>query len=305
MKLKALIATLIVTPIVLTSHAHAQDVQIDDDLYELCSRFPLNSRCEGLDVPIALDRRSGDEGDCEFTSGETSLSGNCKVVFTDEMMTAYIEVGDHLDLLDDERSTQEVSVPLNRIATLVYREGTQVNAGRLALNTLAFGVLGALTTRPDRVSQVEVGFLLEAVAAPTTESTSKPTTELTLTEPAIPASEAVAEPTSELASEPASGAEPMAESTSEPMTETAIAEPMAEPAETAAEPTAESAIDPTVETATELIPEPVTDSAPVVELNPSNSGLFVFEADREMGMAVRSKLEQLTNIQAEVPPEEN
>ena len=35
-----------------------------EDLFQLCSKFPFNSRCEGYDAPIPLDNRLGEEAKC-------------------------------------------------------------------------------------------------------------------------------------------------------------------------------------------------------------------------------------------------
>jgi hypothetical protein len=156
MKFKILIPVLLVMPIAFGHPRSVQAEEFDRELFNLCSRFPLNSRCEGFEVPIPLDLRAGDEATCKVTSAGVELSGRCKISLTDTTMTTYIETGESLDILEGERRSQEISVPLNTITSFTYLEDTEVDAGRLISNVLVFGVLGALTTRPNNISQLEI-----------------------------------------------------------------------------------------------------------------------------------------------------
>ncbi|MBE9042345.1 hypothetical protein IQ235_16350, partial [Oscillatoriales cyanobacterium LEGE 11467] len=47
--------------------------------FNLCSAFPLNSRCEGYTAPVSLKQRPGKEMVCHFNSGTTEKTGKCKV----------------------------------------------------------------------------------------------------------------------------------------------------------------------------------------------------------------------------------
>ena len=44
-----------VSPILVAS---AEEVDLEE-LYQLCSSFPYNSRCEGFDIPVILDNQPG------------------------------------------------------------------------------------------------------------------------------------------------------------------------------------------------------------------------------------------------------
>ncbi|NJK28623.1 MAG: hypothetical protein HC925_09770, partial [Coleofasciculaceae cyanobacterium SM2_3_26] len=145
-------------------------------------------------------------------------AGECKIVLTEEGITAFIEEGDRLEVLDDERPTREVNVPFDRVVSLSYRETKKLSAGRLIGNTLVFGIIGAaLLTRPRKLSQIDIGFAT-APAIALVDNTPTPT-----------------------------------------------------------EPTATS---------------------------PQPAGQLTLVADREIGGIMRLRLEQLTGMVAEVPPEE-
>ena len=151
------LATTSLTSFILAASRSVQAIP-EVDLYTLCTKFPLNSRCEGYEPPVSLKQRSGHEGICALTSSETDLSGKCKISLTEGIITAYIEQGDRLAVLDDQRPTQEITVAASNVATLTYQEGKKANVGRIIGNTLLFGVLGAIFTKPDKISQIDVGF---------------------------------------------------------------------------------------------------------------------------------------------------
>jgi hypothetical protein len=155
---KILISALLVMPIAFGHTEFAQAEAFDRELFNLCSRFPLNSRCEGFEVPIPLNLRSGDEAICQITSAGVELSGRCKVSLANTTMTAYVETGESLDILEGERHSQEISIPINTITNFTYREDTRANTGRLIGNILVFGIIGALTTRPDNIAQLEIRY---------------------------------------------------------------------------------------------------------------------------------------------------
>ncbi|MEQ8973995.1 MAG: hypothetical protein RIE73_26835 [Coleofasciculus sp. C1-SOL-03] len=175
-----ILATTSLTSFVLAASRPAQ-ANPEVDLYTLCTKFPLNSRCEGYEPPVSLKQRSGHEGICALISGETDLSGKCKISLTEGVITAYIEQGDRLAVLDDERPTQEITVAASDVATLTYQEGKKANVGRIIGNTLLFGVLGAIFTKPDQIAQIEVGFTGESDPATTQVLTLVTERELGLT----------------------------------------------------------------------------------------------------------------------------
>lgn len=153
----SLVATVPLSTILLGSYTPAQASE-EVDRYTLCSRFPLNSRCEGYEAPVSLKQRSGDEGFCSLISGEIDLSGKCKVVITDDKITAYLEEGKGLEVLDGKKPTQTINIVLSDIVNMNYQNYKKTNVGRLVGNTLLFGLLGAVFTNPDKLSQIEIGF---------------------------------------------------------------------------------------------------------------------------------------------------
>ncbi len=138
----------------------------EEELYTLCSQYPYNAQCEGYDIPIPLSRRDGEEGLCAVNMQNVALTDKCKVLVGDESLTVYLEQGEAIAPLNDERRTEEFTLGLNSVAALTYREDESVNRNRLTTNTLLFGWLGAMLTKPDKISQVEIQFA--GVAADTT-----------------------------------------------------------------------------------------------------------------------------------------
>ena len=131
----------------------------EEELYALCSKYPHNTQCEGYDIPIPLSRRDGETGLCDLTMAGESVTDVCKVALGDLGLTAYVEVGDRIGLMDDQRRTQVYEIANDSIVSLAYSEDESVNSERLARNIFLFGLLGAAFTEPDRVSQVEIGFV--------------------------------------------------------------------------------------------------------------------------------------------------
>lgn len=63
------------------------------DLYQLCSSFPLNSKCKGYEAPIPLDKREGKTGDCTLKNNEGESRGICKIAVNEAGITIYQEIG--------------------------------------------------------------------------------------------------------------------------------------------------------------------------------------------------------------------
>lgn len=122
MKLRILPAVLILIPMLGVSLTHAQNKEIDRELYNLCSQFPMNSRCRGFNVPIPLEQRSGYEAECLFQFSETERNGDCKVAVTNEGLSVYLEQGEPLELLDNQRPSRELKIPANQILALGYQQ---------------------------------------------------------------------------------------------------------------------------------------------------------------------------------------
>lgn len=150
----------------------------EDELYKFCSKYPNNTQCEGYDIPIPLSRRSGEEGACALNMQSVSLADRCKVLVGEESLTVYIEQGEEIAPLDDQRGTEEFTLDLSNIDSLSYREDESVNQDRLVTNTLLFGFLGAALTKPDKISQVEIKFT-DTAAAPVDAMTSTDSSRLT------------------------------------------------------------------------------------------------------------------------------
>lgn len=153
----SLVATVPLSTILLGSYTPAEASE-EVDRYTLCSKFPLNSRCEGYEAPVSLKQRSGDEGLCSLIYSEIDLSGKCKVVITDDKITAYLEEGKGLEILNGKKPTQTIDIVLSDIVSMTYQNSKKTNVGRLVGNTLLFGLLGAVFTNPDKLSQIEIDF---------------------------------------------------------------------------------------------------------------------------------------------------
>ena len=129
------------------------------DLYSLCSKFPHNSRCKGYQIPIALQDRAGDEGICSLVSGNINEFSKCKVLFTEKQLSVYLEEGKRLEILDDRRTTREITIPLNNIASFNYFESEKDNSGMMIG---LFGLIGAAFSNSEPFSEIEISFKSES-----------------------------------------------------------------------------------------------------------------------------------------------
>ncbi|EKV02825.1 putative low-complexity protein [Leptolyngbya sp. PCC 7375] len=163
MTLKTLAIALGLTPLLLVAPTGVGASDIDAELYNLCSKFPFNSRCEGYEIPVPLENRGGSGGECSLVFGDVDQSSACKFTLSDETLTLYVEEGEPLSLLGNERATRERSIPLDQIFALNYLEYDQDNYG----SALAFGLIGALFARSEQVAEVEIGFTSESDAGQT------------------------------------------------------------------------------------------------------------------------------------------
>ncbi len=112
-----------------------------DDLFNLCSKFPYNSKCKGYEAPIPLDNRLGEESQC-LLGNEEELQ-NCKIYIDEKSLKMYVETGDELDILDGDRDTKEIITPLTSIQSFTYSERKKIDTGRV----IAFGVWGLLAKK--------------------------------------------------------------------------------------------------------------------------------------------------------------
>ena len=112
----------------------------NDDLQSFCSKFPLNSKCEGYEATttstISLDNRSGQKAKCLFSGEEKGKK--CKIDLTSDQVKVYFEIGKGLDVLDGDKNTKEVAIPMKAIKSLSYSEKSKIDVGAV----LALGVWG-------------------------------------------------------------------------------------------------------------------------------------------------------------------
>ncbi|WP_299485471.1 hypothetical protein [Acaryochloris sp. IP29b_bin.137] len=149
-----------------------------DDLYQLCSRFPLNSRCDGYKVPISLKTREGEKAKCLLNGAEKAKA--CKVVLTENALSAYIESGDRLKVLGNARNTTQISIPLATIRSFNYSEKSKINVGAV----LALGVWGLLAKNrtatfgiqysPEMTETDEIRFAPQPSAEPQNQESNDP-----------------------------------------------------------------------------------------------------------------------------------
>lgn len=128
----------------------AQSQEIDRELYQLCSQFPLNSRCAGLNIPIPLDARQGEEAACGFNNGKKRQSGKCKILATEQGLTLYIEEGKEIDFLENKRGTAVVNVPLDRVFAMNYQKWNRVHRVELGF------IVQSESERSNRSNFVEI-----------------------------------------------------------------------------------------------------------------------------------------------------
>ncbi len=121
-----------------------------DKLYNLCSKFPYNSRCEGYEVPVSLENRSGKKAKCLLSTNEKTK--DCKVNITDNQLTFYVETGDNMTVLDGEKNTKQVSIPFKTIKSLSYSEKKKTDVGAV----IAFGLWGLLAKK--KTSTISIRF---------------------------------------------------------------------------------------------------------------------------------------------------
>ena len=141
-------------------------------LFELCSSFPLNSQCEGYEAPISLDNRPGGEARCQFSGAENAE--DCRLSIGEEDLLVYIEFGEGLSILDGEKSTTEVIIPLSAIQGFAYAEDSRANVGAI----LALGLPGLLVRK--RTATFNVRYSSEAIEADETVDTGEGISEATV-----------------------------------------------------------------------------------------------------------------------------
>jgi len=129
---KILTTTTTILASVLTAHLSLAQSG-SETLEELCVRFPDNSRCEGIESPVSLETRGGEEYSCHFEFQTSALEplSKCKIEFTSEGIVVYQEQGEKLDLLDDERTTSEIEISGDRIFATNYQIWNKIDRWQL------------------------------------------------------------------------------------------------------------------------------------------------------------------------------
>ena len=152
-KYQLLTVVLITTSILTGRFCQAQQKTDPQELYSLCAKFPLNSRCEGIGKPIPLKARKGKEVVCNFTFnpgifeqpqrysvvddvlGLKDLGimqpGGCKLVASREGLVVYQEQGEEIELLEDKRSTSETKIQSDRIFISNYQVWNKIHRWEL------------------------------------------------------------------------------------------------------------------------------------------------------------------------------
>lgn len=138
------------------SQAKEQEV----DIYNLCSKFPHNSRCKGYTIPISLEKRAGDKGECYTVFDNTKQTGSCKIVVTQDRLEVYLEEGKKLDVLDNQRATREITIPYNQVVSVDYLESHKDNRAAF----VSYGLIGVLIGAPfmqnKELSEIEIGYTI-------------------------------------------------------------------------------------------------------------------------------------------------
>ncbi|MBW4605019.1 MAG: pentapeptide repeat-containing protein [Calothrix sp. FI2-JRJ7] len=146
--------------------SQAQNREVD--LYNLCSKFPHNSRCKGYSIPISLEKRSGDKGECSTVFDNTKQTSSCKIVITSDRLLVYLEEGKKLDILDNERATREMVIPYNQVVSVDYLESHKDNTAAFANTGLIGALIGAPFMEHKDLSEIEISYTIQS--APGQES---------------------------------------------------------------------------------------------------------------------------------------
>ncbi|MEM8723538.1 MAG: pentapeptide repeat-containing protein [Cyanobacteria bacterium P01_G01_bin.39] len=115
--------SLTLAAVLTTTASRAQIPETSNEIYKLCSKFPKNSRCKGIEVPISLKERSGEKVSCNFIfdPGQFKQVGACKITVEEQGITIYQEQGDKIELIEDQRATTEIKIPRDRIFITNYQ----------------------------------------------------------------------------------------------------------------------------------------------------------------------------------------
>ena len=78
----------------------AKEVPVNEETYRLCSKFPHNSKCEGIEAPVSLEEREGGKTFCQIRWSDIQKLQACKFIVQDNTIKVYLETGKKLNLLD-------------------------------------------------------------------------------------------------------------------------------------------------------------------------------------------------------------
>lgn len=134
--------------IILNLPLPAQSSNPEQALYNLCSRFPLNSQCKGYTPPVSLENRQGVKAKCLMPNAEQAK--DCSVLATANKLTVYVEYGKSLSVLGGKPDTKEFVFPMQTISYLGYSETSKINVGAV----IALGLWGLLV--PEKQSQIRI-----------------------------------------------------------------------------------------------------------------------------------------------------
>jgi uncharacterized protein YjbI with pentapeptide repeats len=115
---KILFAALFTVGLVLSSYAIASDEkveQIDLELYNFCSKSPLNSRCEGVEIPVFLEDRDGASTKCQLRWQPDENLNSCKFIVKENQLIIYLETGKAIAPLANKKATQEININYENI----------------------------------------------------------------------------------------------------------------------------------------------------------------------------------------------
>ena len=110
---KLLLTGTILVASLFSNSSLARETEID--LFTLCSKFPLNSRCEGYETPIPLKERTGELATCKFNRGKSQKTERCKINLAESGLTIYQEEGKAIEQLDNQKISTESSIPLDKV----------------------------------------------------------------------------------------------------------------------------------------------------------------------------------------------
>ena len=129
MKTKFLFTALFLTlSISISTPGLTEEEQLTDELVNLCLKSPYNSRCEGIDELISLDKRPGEDAlACVLKMEDTESKALCKYELESDVLAIYIEEGENLEYLDGNKATRAISTSTSNIAKLFYAEDTKKN----------------------------------------------------------------------------------------------------------------------------------------------------------------------------------